>query len=143
MARGIKKITSGEGISLGDQNNLEVSIGTLIGKQTTKSEKNIDTVQNAAEKRDEFSRRTEDSMQKVGKIILQRQKTGRGGKVVTAVIFAKGSAVNLEYLAKEMRKGLGCGSHVEEDIVILQGDISDRAEKWLKGKGVKIIIRGN
>ena len=53
------------------------------------------------------------------------------------------SIVDREKLAKEMRKGLGCGSFVEEGNVILQGDICDRAAEWLLKKGVKDVVSGN
>ena len=48
-----------------------------------------------------------------------------------------------EKLAREMRKGLGCGSFVEEGNVILQGDICDRAREWLLKNGVKEVVCGN
>jgi len=69
---------------------------------------------------------------KISRWSLQRQTAGRGGKVVTLVVFPKDSAVDLESVAKQMRRGLGCGSHVEENKIVLQGDIAERAQTWLE-----------
>lgn len=139
-----KKLTSAEGFSLGDKNELRVSLGVLLGVKEAGSEKKNDQQElSAAGKQVAPDSSRESFIYKLEKVVLQRQTAGRSGKTVTAVILPKNAACDPGFLAKEMRKGLGCGSYVEEGKIILQGDISDRAEKWLKEKGVKIIIRGN
>jgi translation initiation factor 1 (eIF-1/SUI1) len=53
------------------------------------------------------------------------------------------NAGSADALAKAMRHDLGCGSHVEESKIILQGDIKGRVETWLAKQGVKKIVMGN
>ncbi|MHB9130036.1 MAG: translation initiation factor [Armatimonadota bacterium] len=77
------------------------------------------------------------------KIILRREKKGRGGKTVTIVSGLNLPANQLDELAKAMRKGLGCGAVTESGTVVLQGDIQERADKWLREHGAKKIVRGN
>ncbi len=80
---------------------------------------------------------------RAAKIVLQRETAGRGGKTVTIVSLREAPPVDLEALAKALRKGLGCGSHIEGDRIVLHGDIVDRASGWLEQKGAKRIVRGN
>lgn len=102
-----------------------ISIGELFGKKAP--EKKTEAENPICQKKND----------KISRWSLQRQTAGRGGKTVTLVVFPKDSTVNLEMLAKEMRKGLGCGSHVEENKIVLQGDIQDRADVWLKKRTEK------
>ncbi|NLL36366.1 MAG: translation initiation factor [Fretibacterium sp.] len=74
-------------------------------------------------------------------VVLQRTRAGRGGKWVTRVLCKPApSEAQLEILAKTLRKALGSGSYVEEDAVIVQGDISDRLELWFREQGVQKIV---
>ena len=74
------------------------------------------------------------------KVILRKEKKGRGGKTVTLIEGISASSDALESLAKELRKGLGCGARVEDHHLVLQGDIRERASQWFAKKGVKKII---
>lgn len=75
---------------------------------------------------------------------LHRESSGRGGRIVTAVSTSpEQSPSALETLAKAMRKGLGCGSHVEGKRIILQGDIQERTEQWLSKHGAGKVVMGN
>ena len=86
----------------------------------------------------------EDRYESIRKVILHRESAGRGGRTVTvADVRPSLGADAVMDMAKSMRKGLGCGSHVEDGKIILQGDIGDRAEAWLMKQGVKKIVRGN
>ena len=78
-----------------------------------------------------------------GKITLRRERKGRGGKTVTIVSGLNLPAPRLELLARELRKGLGCGSGIENGTVVLQGDIAPRALEWLRKHGEKQITIGN
>ena len=78
---------------------------------------------------------------KISKVALQRQRAGRGGKTVTLVILPQDYKGDTAALAKELRKGLGCGSTIEDGKIILQGDIADRAEAWFTKKGVTKITK--
>ncbi|MDO9507864.1 MAG: translation initiation factor [Thermovirgaceae bacterium] len=80
---------------------------------------------------------------RAGKIVLRVQRKGRGGKTVT-ILSGSGLAANqMEPLVKALRKGLGCGARVEEGVIVLQGDVSERAERWLRDRGSKQIVGGS
>lgn len=76
-----------------------------------------------------------------GKVVVRRERKGRGGKTVTVVSGLAADA--LEKTAKRMRKSLGCGSSVEGETIVLQGDQTDRAAAWLEGEGIKRVVRGS
>lgn len=78
-----------------------------------------------------------------GKIVLRRERKGRGGKTVTQVCGLTLPPMQMEQLAKAMRKGLGCGSTVEGAIIVLQGDIVPRAADWLRAHGAVKLVIGN
>lgn len=77
------------------------------------------------------------------KVVLQREKKGRGGKTVTRVRGLGLSGEDLEAFAKRMKNGLGCGAVVEDDDVLLQGAQGERAAAWLEKAGVKRVVIGN
>ena len=125
MKKNGKKKELPQDISLNGE-GFGLSLGALLGKSTdNESVKN--SVKNSEPKTDNSA-----GSGKLGRYSLQKQTAGRGGKVVTLVVFPPDAAFGLETLAKEMRKALGCGAHVEENKVVLQGDLTERAEKWLE-----------
>ena len=75
------------------------------------------------------------------KVILRREKKGRGGKTVTLVQGIEAPQSILEELAKAMRKELGCGARIENSEITLQGDMRERAAAWLTQKGVVRIVQ--
>lgn len=134
-----KKLTIGDGFTVGSAESFCISLGELTG--APKKEK-------APEKKEEKPNRSAGqdsslSLANVQKITLHRQSSGRGGRVVTVVTLSGGEGIDLETLAKEMRKGLGCGSRVENGKVVLQGEIQDRAAEWFGKRGVKRVVMGN
>lgn len=76
-----------------------------------------------------------------GKIVLRREKKGRGGKTVTRIEGLP--PARLPALASEMKRGLGCGAKVEGEALILLGSLVDRAADWLRDQGAPRIIEGN
>ncbi|MCU0671625.1 MAG: translation initiation factor [Myxococcota bacterium] len=75
------------------------------------------------------------------KIVLSRERKGRGGKTATRV---RGlPETRLDELATKMKKALGCGATVEDADVILLGDVVERAAKWLRDEGAPRVIEGN
>lgn len=76
-----------------------------------------------------------------GKLVLRREKKGRGGKTVTRLSGVAPDA--LEDIAKQIKKGLGCGALVEGDDIVLLGSLVDRAAEWLEKQGAKKVVRGN
>jgi len=79
---------------------------------------------------------------KSGKIVVRRERKGHGGKTVTLVQWMEHPPANLAPIAQAMRKALGCGSTVEDNTVILQGDIAPRAQSWLQAHGATRIVLG-
>ena len=82
-------------------------------------------------------------LSRAGKIVLARERKGRGGKTVTLVRIPGLATDDLERLARSLRKALGCGAAVEAGAIVLQGDISPRARAWLQEHGARNVIQGN
>jgi len=80
---------------------------------------------------------------KAGKIVVRRERKGRGGKTVTLVSGIERPPAELERIAKTMRKALGCGSTVEAGTIVLLGDIVPRAQAWLQAHGATRIVLGS
>ena len=77
------------------------------------------------------------------KIVLRREKKGRGGKTATVVEGIKRPPSALERIARDLRKMLGCGASVEGDTIVVQGDMAARIEPWLVARGAKKVVIGN
>ncbi len=78
-----------------------------------------------------------------GKIVIRKQRKGHGGKTVTCVEGLRLAQDELEALAKEMRVALGCGGHVDGDMLVLAGEQAPRAEAWLRAHGAKRVVVGS
>ena len=139
-----KKLASGDGFTIGGEESLSLSLGSILAKEKAgQEEQMLRPEEKCPTKKNAVKNEGESGILNLSRVSLQRQTAGRKGKTVTAVIIPGKSTVDREKLAKEMRKGLGCGSFVEEGNVILQGDICDRAAEWLLKKGVKDVVSGN
>ena len=77
------------------------------------------------------------------KVVLRREKKGRGGKTMTRVTGLELGADALERLAKEMKRALGCGAAVEGADILLQGSQAQRAKAFVEKRGVRRVIIGN
>lgn len=138
-----RKMAGDKNITLGG-GEFVMPIGGILGKETGNpaqrqpAEKEPEREGTAGERK-----KPETGIDNLRQITLHRQSAGKGGKTVTVVTFSQQSEPNLEYWAKEMRKGLGCGSRVENGKIVLQGDIQERARGWLIKKGAKKVIPGN
>ncbi|MCC7386149.1 MAG: translation initiation factor [Deltaproteobacteria bacterium] len=77
------------------------------------------------------------------KLVLQREKKGRGGKTVTRIHGLELSARALEALVSDLKRGLGCGATLEDGDILLQGDLTERAAELLKKKGAQKVVIGN
>lgn len=73
------------------------------------------------------------------KVVVRREKKGRGGKTVTR-ISGVGPA-HRDALAARMKKALGCGAQVEGEDVVLLGALVDRAAEWLEAEGARRVVR--
>lgn len=116
---------------------LEMSLGSLLRGGNEPARRAEETAKPAAAKQSG----AELDYARIPRVSLQRQTAGRGGKTVTVVILPRDVNADLDALAKDMRRGLGCGSRVEDGRVVLQGDICDRAAEWLEKKGVRKIVQ--
>jgi translation initiation factor 1 len=77
------------------------------------------------------------------KIVVRREKKGRGGKVATVIEGIKRPPSALERIARELKRALGCGASIEGDTIVVQGDMAGRIEPWLLARGVKKVVVGN
>jgi translation initiation factor 1 len=72
--------------------------------------------------------------------VVRLERTGRGGKEVTAVEQIALSPSEREQWLKALKSGLGCGGTVEGDALVLQGDQRKRLPAILTSRGVKKVI---
>ena len=124
--------------------NLNVSIGDLLKSAT--SDNGSPSNANEEMAHTEYTGEISDAevsesqssikktMPKFGKVSIQHQRAGRGGKTVTLISLSRETEYkfkhNLENLLKELKKSLGCGGRIEEGKIVLQGEIADRASEW-------------
>jgi translation initiation factor 1 (eIF-1/SUI1) len=73
------------------------------------------------------------------KVVVRREKKGRGGKTATRITGI--GAEHREELAGRMKSALGCGAVVEGEDVVLLGSLVERAADWLEGQGAKRVVR--
>ena len=133
--------------------DLDVSIGELIKPKDKKPERLDDiskgkTSGNASDSSKNLSKPNKNNspvnfkelIPKIGKISLQRERAGRGGRTVTIITIGEAKSEikqNLEALLKELKKSLGCGGQIEEGKIVLHGEIVDRASEWFIKMGAK------
>jgi translation initiation factor 1 len=75
---------------------------------------------------------------KLGKVILQYERAGRGGKEVTILkgLWIESQEMRMrEALLKELKRALGTGGALEDREIVLQGDRRDTAKAWLLKEG--------
>lgn len=75
---------------------------------------------------------------KLGKVILQYERAGRGGKEVTILkgLWIESQEMRRrEALLKELKRALGTGGALEAREIVLQGDRRDTAKAWLLKEG--------
>jgi translation initiation factor 1 len=77
------------------------------------------------------------------KIVVRREKKGRGGKTATVVEGIKLPPSGLERIARELKRALGCGATIEDGTIVVQGDMGTRIERWLTARGAKRVVVGN
>lgn len=141
------KIKKGEGlpgISIEGEEKFSVSIGARLGREEREDVEKFAAGKTAPK---DISGEAEDIGVYLGLLrqaTLRRETARRGGRVVTVLSCNPApSPKRADELALAMRKGLGCGSHVEGEKLVLQGDLRERAEAWLKKRGVKKVVIGN
>ncbi len=75
--------------------------------------------------------------------VVRLERAGRRGKEVTIIEHLELTAEHRETWLKELKSAMGCGGVIEEASLVLQGDLRDRAAKWLEKKGVKKVTIAN
>jgi translation initiation factor 1 len=78
-----------------------------------------------------------------GKLVLNRERKGRGGKTVTLLRGVALQGEPLAAFARELRQALGTGGSVEDDAIVLAGDQAERAAAWLRERGAARVVIGN
>jgi translation initiation factor 1 len=75
--------------------------------------------------------------------VVRLERAGRRGKEVTVVEHLELSVAEREAWLKDLKSALGCGGALEEEALVLQGDLRERAAKWLEKRGVKKVTVAN
>jgi len=70
-----------------------------------------------------------------GRVRVQRESKGRGGKVVTLVTGLALDEEGLKKLAGELKRACGAGGAVKDGVIEIQGDKRDRVVEVLKKQG--------
>jgi len=78
-----------------------------------------------------------------GKIVVRREKKGRGGKTATLVEGVALTGAALEAFGREMRQSLGTGGGIEGNAIVISGDQVERAMNWLSARGATRLVAGN
>lgn len=69
------------------------------------------------------------------KLLVRKEKKGRGGKIVTIVEGYKGNPQTLEELAKKIKQQCGVGGATKGKEIIIQGDLADKVVNILIANG--------
>lgn len=83
---------------------------------------------------------SEGSRPKPGRVVLRREKAGRGGKTVIVIDdFAPHfTARDLDELARRLRGACGCGGSVQERTIEMQGDQPAKIRAFLESEGFRV-----
>jgi translation initiation factor 1 len=74
--------------------------------------------------------------------VVRLEKKQRRGKEVTVVEKLGLKPAELETWCRELKSALGCGGTVEEDAIVLQGDLRTRLPDLLSKRGVAKVTVG-
>ncbi len=69
--------------------------------------------------------------------VVRLERAGRRGKEVTIVEHLALPPAEREAWLKALKAALGCGGALEDEALVLQGDLRGRVGKWLEQRGVK------
>lgn len=87
---------------------------------------------------------SEDKASPLGqRIVVRRERKGRGGKTVTVVHGITLAGPALEEFARTLRQALGTGGGVEGEAIVLHGEQSGRVREWLTGRGATRVVIAN
>jgi translation initiation factor 1 len=77
------------------------------------------------------------------RLVVRKERTGRGGKTITRVSGWSSGDHDLEARARDLKRALGCGASVEGDDVCVQGDQVERVAAHLERSQRARVVRGN
>lgn len=75
--------------------------------------------------------------------VVRLERAGRRGKEVTIIEHLELKAPQREAWLKELKSAMGCGGALEDEALVLQGDLRERTGKWLEKKGVRKVTIAN
>lgn len=94
-------------------------------------------------KPDEAAERIPEKPRGPARAVVRLERKQRRGKEVTVVEKLGLSPTDLERWCRELKQACGCGGAVEEDTIVLQGDLRKRLPDLLTSKGVaKVTVSG-
>lgn len=114
----------------GPQNNNPFSeaLANALGNVDRESRVPLNTEENDINK-------TEISLK--GLVEIYFEKKGRAGKTVTLLDFSNAEGDGLISLAKSIKASCGVGGSLNGVVLLLQGDVRDKCEKYLMKLGLK------
>jgi len=74
--------------------------------------------------------------------VVRLERKGRRGKEVTIVEKLGLKPADLEQWCRDLKQALGCGGAIEDDTIVLQGDLRPRIKAVLESKGVLKVTMG-
>jgi translation initiation factor 1 len=74
--------------------------------------------------------------------VVRYERKGRGGKEVTVVDKLELKPKDLEAWCSDLKAAMGCGGFVDEETIVLQGDLRTRLPAVLTAKGVAKVTVG-
>lgn len=77
-----------------------------------------------------------------GIVRVRREKSGRGGKVVTVISGIPMAGDELKALAKQLKQQCGSGGAVKDGLVEVQGDHREKLQAFLANRGWTVKISG-
>lgn len=77
------------------------------------------------------------------RLVVRKERTGRGGKTITRVSGWNATDHDLEQRARDLKRALGCGASVDGDDVCVQGDQVERVAAHLEASQGARVVRGN
>lgn len=77
-----------------------------------------------------------------GRVTVQRQSKGRGGKTVTVIRGLPLATADLKALASDLKKSCGVGGAVKGDTIEIQGEQRAVLQKALEKRGYRVVVAG-